>query len=441
MPKIGNPIAEGIGGALNSLAQGYAQNIKRQRAEEIFANPNASDIQKISALENFLPKQGAKLYQALIEQKQLKNEDIMMGKYFGDNKGAPINSVSPVQDLMRGQKQFANLKPGVSPFNINAVPQEQPMQKQASENQDVEAALKQKVEQLIDLSGKVNSEPAKRKVNNALKYNLNQLDNISREKSAMIKAEQKELDRQERMQKNERDYSTQITEDFRNRNQALRVSLPMKEQALQMARQAIMSRKVGAFSGANLARVTGRNEFETPEGAALNLASKTFLVGNLNEVSARAQNRWVEQVMSRAFPLVGQQEEANLVVLEGVQASYDLEKAELEIATQLEQQDLHTLGYISMDIAYRTEEAMKPIRDEILGRMSYKTKMITEDTQSDEDLMKQANKRVEKGTALTRRNLRVLSVKYNGDRIKALKHAKQMGYTIPTNKQVKEWTE
>lgn len=282
MPKIGNPIAEGIGGALNSLAQGYAQNIKRQRAEEIFANPNASDIQKISALENFLPKQGAKLYQALIEQKQLKNEDIMMGKYFGDNEGAPINSKSPVQDLMRGHKQFANLRPGVSPFNINAVPQEQPMQKQAKV--DPEQAIRSDIDKLINASSFVKSDSNKNMINKKLNYKLQDLKALEDRKDAEIKAQATRDAASMKTRQHAHDQLLEIQNDAQNTIKSSSGALKALDDQLAFVYE------TGQFSAANLAdflRSRGNDKLadavQSNAGAMFDTAGKELLASGFKE--------------------------------------------------------------------------------------------------------------------------------------------------------------
>lgn len=256
------------------------------------------------------------------------------------------------------------------------------------------------------------------------------------------KAIEREVEHKENLNRDifesERDYATKLTDNFRQKQSNLRNTLPIKEQAFQLAEQALSTGEVGAFSGANLARRTGMNEFESAAGAGLNLAAKEFLIGNLSQVSAKAQNRWLEQIMSSAFPRVGQSNEANLTVLEGVRAAKDLANMELQIGSELEQQDLNRLGYVDKDIEYRLQKAMEPESKKILDRLSYRTKVLSESEKSNKQLLAMTNKKVPQGTYLTRKMFNVFKRKLKTDE-DALKRAKILGYKIPTNNDVKDW--
>jgi hypothetical protein len=263
------------------------------------------------------------------------------------------------------------------------------------------------------------------------KVDLSQADALDRRADTLQKTSQ-------RTYESERDYATKTTENFRNRMSGISASLPAKDLALQLARQAIESGEVGAFSGAHLAQLTGSPVFQSASGAGLNLASKENLVGNLARVSGRAQNRWLEQVMSGAFPRVGQSETANLTVQEGVEADKALTESELQIYRQLEDQDLKTQGYVGKDIEQRVEKAFKPIAREILERTSYRTRQLWEREKSDKDLLHLAYKKAPTGVYLTRRMAQIF-LKLHKDPKVAVEKAKEKGYRIPSNAEADEW--
>lgn len=463
-PKV-NPIQQGI----LSGVQEISKQVQIARVQKLLDDPRATPIQKAMLLASLgHEKLGSDILKQTANQSALQQIQENLARNMGiggsnpegrDRSWVPdmsgrtptIRPNEPVNEVQPGaEPQGTQTQPGFSPGapamaarNATALktqgvpqmgnvpqgtPQVAPQQRQISPEQEANA-----YEQAAQQAASVGNHPVATQYANK----ANQIRKDARENARM----------QRDVFESERDYAAKETESFRKNLQGLRESLPVKEQALQLARQALASKDVGIFSGSNLARITGINAFESAAGAGLNLAAKEFLVGNLSQVSARAQNRWLEQVMSTAFPRAGQSQEANETVMEGVQASYDLAKAKLDISNALEEQDRATLGYVGKDIDSRVEKALQPKAKEILDRLSYRTRVYWEKEKGDRGLSKIANQKVPNGTPLTRQMYQVLYRKTDPKLAtekreeKAIERAKMLGYKIYNNAQVNEFIE
>lgn len=244
---------------------------------------------------------------------------------------------------------------------------------------------------------------------------------------------------------NDRDWNTKMSDDYRKHITGVKRSIPKKEAALNLSRNAIESGELGAWSANNLAGILGRPELLTASGAALNLAAKENLLGNLARVSGRAQNKWLEQVAIGAFPRAGQSEYANLTVQEGIEADLALDKAEAEAYDLISEQDMKKQGYEGADIEKRVTAAVQPVEDEILKRTAYRTRSIYEQEKGPKELAKMANKRPPAGTPLTRGMFQVYFNKTDKNldmrerSAAAIKKAKQLGYVIYPDAKVQEY--
>ena len=114
----------------------------------------------------------------------------------------------------------------------------------------------------------------------------------------------------------DRKYHTDLAKKGLEHVNSLRESLPRKASALQMARNAVQSGEVGAFSKANLAQILGRPELQNASGSALLTASKENLLSIMARVSGRAQNQWFERRASSMFAQL-LEEDLDLLVLPG----------------------------------------------------------------------------------------------------------------------------
>lgn len=227
----------------------------------------------------------------------------------------------------------------------------------------------------------------------------------------------------------------QSIESVRN----LRMSLPKKEFAARLARDAILSDEVGAFSWNNLSEIFGRKEFLSAKGAQLVAASKENLFSNISKVSAKAQNQWLEQRMASQFPEIGKSKEANLTMDAILQGEIDMDKAYVDAFTRLQNEDLQKYGYERKDIDARAEKEVEPIYQKIMDRTSYLTRQQYEAEKGVKFIEDNIMKKVPRGTMFTPMTAKIMAKQYNGDFKKAVENAKKLGYTIPTVEEVKSW--
>ena len=221
--------------------------------------------------------------------------------------------------------------------------------------------------------------------------------------------------------------------------QALRESVPRKEIALNLAKDAVQSGEVGSFSLNNLAERFNLPELKTAKGSQLITAGKENLIGNLTAISAKAQNQWIEQRFNSMFPQIGQSEEANETIGTMLEANIEIDRAYLNAFNELEKKDIETYGYIRNDIDRRAHEIAESKQEEILNKSSYRLREIYEREKGPTGLQKNTNQKVPKGTPLTLQNAKVMSLKFDRDFDRAIEHAKKMGYRIPSNEEFERW--
>lgn len=231
-----------------------------------------------------------------------------------------------------------------------------------------------------------------------------------------------------------RDFAFKTNKDFNERVNGLVAAKPLKTQALSLAESAVLSGKVGPWSRNNLAKILNRPELEDASGAALNLAIKQNLLGTLSQVSAKATNKWLEQVALNAFAGVGKPEEANQTILEAIKTEHELADAEILIRDQVLQQDIDQTGAEQPYLQQRVNKILDPIQKDILQKGSFKTRVIYEKAEGYDQLAHKWNKHVPKGTPLTPQ-MGVILLQKTGDKAKASEYAKKLGYSIyPANK-------
>lgn len=240
------------------------------------------------------------------------------------------------------------------------------------------------------------------------------------------------LKKQETEQKHfreERKYHSDYVKKAEEEADQIRSSLPKKEMSLDFARNAVETGDVGYFSLDKLADITGSDAFRTAKGAQLITAAKENLLSNLSRVSARAQNIWMEQRLNSMFPKIGQSNEANLSVLEMLEAEAAMDKNYLNEFDRLVAEDEKEFGFPRKDIKKRAQAAANEKNKEVLKRASYRLKEIEEQEKGIKTLKQDVGKNVIKGTPLTLSMAKLYKDKF-GD--KALSVAEKNGYYIPS---------
>lgn len=212
----------------------------------------------------------------------------------------------------------------------------------------------------------------------------------------------------------------------------LRTTLPKRERVLTLARDAIESGEIGAFSRNRIADMIGGpigDALRTKSGAQFAVAAKENLVTNLSEISARGVNMFMEKRLLDAFSKVGQTQEANLAIQDFFEAENDIEKAYLKEYDRLAAEDVRIFGYKRNDLAKRARKAARPAEQKIFNRSSLRQRELQEREKGVPWMYKQTTKKVDKGTPLTPQMYRIFIEKV-GDPAKALVRAKQLGYSV-----------
>lgn len=230
----------------------------------------------------------------------------------------------------------------------------------------------------------------------------------------------------------ERKYHTDYSKELRKNVEDMRLALPRTEMSLNLARDAVESGDVGAFSWGHIADVTGFDSLRNAKGAQLINAAKENLLSNMNSVSAKAQNIWFEQRMNSMFPKLGQSKEANLTMQEMLEGEAALKKSYINEYDRIAKQDEKEYGFERKDIGSRVDDALKSKRQEILDRTSFRLKEIEENEMGLEKLKEKVGKKVVKGTPLT---FAMAKLYHDAFGEKAFDVAKKNGYTVPTLEQ------
>jgi hypothetical protein len=203
-------------------------------------------------------------------------------------------------------------------------------------------------------------------------------------------------------------------------NQA-RKNIPFQEQAIEDIKNA--SQEVSGLD--YIADLTGFEPLRSPAGAKLKTAIKDFFLSDLTRVGSRP-NMWIEQQLNEALPKIGRSTEANLITAEGMQFKVDLAKKRIELIDELAEEDRKKYGFAKADIDSRANKLMKSY---VMDRQKVLEKNIVK-IQKDFKESKKPNtlKKVKKGTILSPEIAGEFLEKYKGDRSKAEKAAKALGY-------------
>jgi len=243
----------------------------------------------------------------------------------------------------------------------------------------------------------------------------------------------------------EREFHIKKSDKEADRINSMRFMVPRKTTSFQMAKNAIESGDIGSFSPAHLGEAMGIKALQTASGAQLVTAGKEHLIPNLARLSARAQNQWLQRLFNSMFPEIGKSEFANLMALTMLEEENFIDQKEIEVFDELARQDESETvipgksGYAKRDIDRRLDDSMKPHREEMLNRLSYRTREIWEREKGIENLV---NKKAPRGTPLTLQMMDALvrrEMKKTGEatpsketKRKARELAKKLNYTIPT---------
>lgn len=424
VPGFGEQLAQSLGQATSQIGQGLVKGIEglqAKRHEAVLSDPNSTPVQKVNAFMNLpesLKKSSAPLWAAIL---------------------------GPQAEADTSLKQFNELFGGNSPQpNAQNVPQNQPIQGQNAPNLEPKPAISPQE------SPNVANEPRSGVLDpkDMTKWPDEQLSKVSAfsgSKGAVGvvgKSAQNEIDRREKDRKkfvDERNFHEKGASKAEEKAAGLRDSLPKKEMALTMARDAIATGEVGGFSINNLAERLNIPELKTAKGAQLITASKEALLGNLAKISAKAQNQWMEQRLNSMFPSIGQTQEANETILTMLDAETKMDKAYLEAFNEISDNDIKEHGYVKNDIDKRASELANSKNDAILNETSYKLRQAYEKEKGALGVEKEIGKKVPKGTPLTLEAARIMLKKNKNDFDVTERNAEKLGYRIPSPQEIRQW--
>lgn len=371
-------------------------------------------------------------YMGVQKQKEMQSqENEALKKSFGiDLSGIqnPDERKAIISEMLksRGKEQEFEREKGFLQqlFGDKSPKQQERIQSISEKDQFQDMGISQEIPQNLDVSQIPDEAIA---IASAIKPQLGNA--LQRMKDVSLR-EQRETEKAETKKfESERAYHTQFSKDVEKEADALRMSIPRLEMALDFSRDAIQTGNIGYFSPDKLADITGVDLFRTAKGAQLITAGKENLFGNMSRVSARAQNLWFEQRLNSMFPKIGQSQEANLTTQEIIEGEVALNKAYLNELDRLSEQDEKEHGFVKKDVKRRALSSMIPKEKEILARTSYRMKEIEEKEKGLSRMKKQVGKNVTKGTSLTLAMAKLYKEKF-GDN--ALQVAKKNGYSIPT---------
>ena len=251
-----------------------------------------------------------------------------------------------------------------------------------------------------------------------------------------------EIKRREMDQKTfheDRKFHTKGAEKAQEDANNLRTSIRGKEGALRIAREAIETGETGPLSWANLSKRLDMPELMNQAGTELSQAGKEFLFSNITRVSAKAQNQWLEQRITKLAADVGDPKINALtknVILEG---ELEMDKAYLDAFDRLAKEDMEKHKFVKNDIKERAYKESEAQANKVMNKTSYRTRELYEEEKGAKWLMDNATKKVPSGTFLTPKMAKIMAMKYEGSFPKAIENAKKLGYKIPSKEEAQQW--
>jgi hypothetical protein len=240
----------------------------------------------------------------------------------------------------------------------------------------------------------------------------------------------------------ERKYHTEFSKPAEEKVNATIKDMPQQLFVLENARNAVETGELGSWSKdhwANILPAEMGKALRSPEGASLETLSKFNLVGSLRDVTARAQNMYMEKIMRGAFAEIGKSKEANLAAHEVLEGGFAEELAHAKEFAKLANEDMQNFGYVRKDIDRRASDAAWPEQKRIMERTAYRTKELEENVKTPEQLEKSINKKVTPGTPLTSKMGKVFAKKF-GSYEKGIEEAQKRGYSVPSDQDFELYT-
>lgn len=191
------------------------------------------------------------------------------------------------------------------------------------------------------------------------------------QKERHFQTEQTRKDRED-----ERSYHKAGFQEAEKRTAELMASAPRKQMAIEIAREAVESNKVGPISWSNLAKRTGYNELLGQEGAMLAMAAKENMLSNVGRMSSRGVNKWAEQMLMSAFAETGNPRQANEAFLAISEADKKIYDNYIKYYNQLKQNDIKMYGQGRSDIETRAWQAAEADNQQVMDDLRKENEQI-----------------------------------------------------------------
>ena len=135
-------------------------------------------------------------------------------------------------------------------------------------------------------------------------------------------------------------------------------ALANKELALAQMRNALESGNLKSL-GNIAAEYTGLDLLRNAEGAVLNSALKEFIIGDLQKITGQ-KNQWIEKQMKSALINPAYPQQANEVILEGLEYLNQIKKLEIDKAKEIEEKFLAKGKEPPRNLSTVVKKAIKP---------------------------------------------------------------------------------
>jgi hypothetical protein len=212
-------------------------------------------------------------------------------------------------------------------------------------------------------------------------------------------------------EKSERKEHHEIAKPVYQELQQIRKNIPLQQQAV----EDIMNASPGVGVRDYLADTFKFEPLRTSEGVKLRTAVKDFFLSDLSRAGGRP-NMFIEQQLSDALPRIGRDPKANMITAAGMKFKVDLSEKRAEILDRLTEKDLDQYGYVKGKTL--DSRANKEMKKYVIDRQ-YDLKNEIKDIKKG---------KVSKGTKLDADKALEFLSQFNGDRLKAEKHARELGY-------------
>lgn len=249
-----------------------------------------------------------------------------------------------------------------------------------------------------------------------------------REISEPAKAQLTKIQEDRKFQQKEREawkkYGMERAKKVLDRADEISETIPQKQTALNLMKEATLNRNLSFFSPDNIAEITGIEAFRSPEGALFKTAGKEYFLGNISRAGARP-NQWIEQQIADMLAKIGRSRAANLSVERALQNELDLDKSRINFTSDVYDEyinDEKDLGKIGSEIGKRMQEFAVKKQKELFNDLRAISAI-------DEEKPKKFQK-VEKDTPLTDYMANALLMMFNDDYDKAKEEAEKLGYQV-----------